>query len=495
VLLSQRLCYKYALITFLFFGLQGFASIGGALDVVFPDIPIPIPFTAGRAFHLNISIFWPLLGITGIIYYFFCQEAGREIYSLKLIEANFWLLVITILTILGSLLLGFNAGIEYLEALRPLKVGIALAIMILFYNILQTYVSSRVPRTQGTLVSILAGIFTLLLFFLPNLLQYSHPVAEELIKFWVVHLWEEMSLELIGTGVLAAFLVRLPGIQRNTIEKVIYLDISFMVLTGILATGHHYYWIGAGSYWIWVGGAFSAIQVVPTLLLLYSILKTVKIQYFYILGQRDKIVVAMIVSSMFYHIFGAGLLGFFMSIPVFNKYIHGTYITSAHSHLALFGVFGFLVLALSYHIFFSEISLDKRSYLLSWLGLGLLNGGLLIMAVALLVAGGLQSQLWYVAGLTVGETNQILFPWLLVRLAGGLLYMFGSSIFTYVILKKAWGNVSFLFPSLRTLQEQQYLQLENLHSDLQQLIVAENKTAELLCDIKALLDRYRKKQM
>ncbi len=492
MLLSQKLCYKYALTTFLFFGLQGIVSIGGALDTVFPDLPNPIPFTAGRSFHLNISIMWPLFGITGIIYYFFGREAGRELYSLKLIEANYWIFLVTIVAILGSLILGFNEGIEYLEAFRPLKIGIAASICILFYNLMKTYLASKVPKSRATLVSILAGCFTLIVFFLPNILRYSHPVAEEFLKFWVVHLWEEMSLELIGTGVLAAVVVTLPGMQRSTIENVIYLDIIVMVLTGILATGHHYYWAGGPFYWIWVGGAFSTIQVVPTLLLLYAIIKTVKLQYFFQLGQREKIVMAMIGSSMYYHIFGAGLLGFLMAIPAINKYIHGTYITSAHSHLAVFGVFGFLVLALCYYIFFSEIVLDKTSYWFSWIGLLLLNGGLLTMSVALLVAGGLQSHLWYVVGLTVGETNQAILPWLILRLAGGLTYTAGSSIFAYLIIKKTWNNFSLCFPSLKQLKQQRTIELQDLHSGFQQINTTGSNLEQILSQTKLLLDKYLK---
>ncbi len=492
MLLSQKLCYKYALITFMFFGIQGIVSTGGALDTVLPDFPNPVPFIAGRSFHLNISIMWPLFGITGIVYYFFGREAGREMYSLTLIEANFWVFLVTIVTILGSFMFGFNEGIEYLEAYRPLKVGIAVSICILFYNLIRTYLVAKVPKSRATLVSILAGSFTLIVFFLPNILRYAHPVAEEFIKFWVVHLWEEMSLELIGTGVLAAVVVTLPGIQRTTIENVIYLDIIVMVVTGILATGHHYYWAGGPFYWIWVGGAFSTIQVVPTLLLLYSIIKTVKLQYFFQLEHREKIAMAMIGCSMFYHIFGAGLLGFLMAIPAINKYIHGTYITSAHSHLSVFGVFGFLVLALSYYIFFSEIVLDKSSYWLSWAGLFLLNGGLLIMSVALLVAGGLQSHLWYVVGLTVGETNQAIFPWLLLRLAGGLTYTAGSSILTYIVIKKTWSNFSLCFPSLKQLEQQRKLELQDLHDGFQQISIAGNNLERVLCRTKVLLDKYFK---
>lgn len=491
MLLSQKLCYKYVVLTFIFFGLQGIVSTGGALDTAFPDLPNPVPFTAGRSFHLNISILWPLFGITGIVYYFFSREAGREMYSLKLIEANFWVFLVTIVTILGSLVLGFNEGIEYLEAWRPLKLGIAVSISLLFYNLIRTYLAAKVPKSRATLVSILAGSFTLIVFFLPNLLCYAHPVAEEFLKFWVVHLWEELSLELIGTGVLAAAVLNLPGMQRSVIENVIYLDITVMVLTGVLSTGHHYYWAGGPFYWIWIGGAFSTIQVVPALLLLYAIGKTVKLQYFFRLGQREKVVMVMIASSMFYHIFGAGLMGFLMAVPAVNKYIHGTYITSAHSHLAVFGVFGFLVLALGYYIFFSEIALDTQSYRLSLLGVFCLNAGLLVMSAALLVAGGLQSYLWYVAGLSVGETNQGIFPWLLLRLVGGLTYTTGSSLLTYIIIKKVWSNFALCFPSLAMLEQQRTITLQELHSGFQQVHTAGSKLEQVLRQTKLLLDKYR----
>jgi len=31
--------------------------------------------------------------------------------------------------------------------------------------------------------------------------------------------------------------------------------------------GHHYYWIGAPSYWLWFGRIFSAIEPLPILLI------------------------------------------------------------------------------------------------------------------------------------------------------------------------------------------------------------------------------------
>lgn len=445
MLSSQRLSYKYATVAILLFGVQGFVSNLGAIEIIFPDVPFPVPFPSGRAFHLNISIFWPLVGIIGGVFYFFSKEAEREIYSLKLANANFWLLCAGIAAIQGSVGLGLSEGREYLEALWPLKVAIALALVLLIYNLTRTYFASSVPRGRATLVSMLAGLFTLILFYAPVIPIYRHPTTDELMKFLVVHLWEEMSLELIGTGVLAAALIAVTGAKRSLIEGAVYLDLTFMAVTGILATGHHYYWIGVPPYWLWVGGLFSAAQVLPSILLFYTVFKTVKAGHFLNLGRRERLAAFFLGSSLVYHVFGAGLFGLFMAYPAINKYVHGTYLTSAHSHLALFGVFGFLVLAVCVYLLFSEMALSDRHYRLCLLAAAALNGGLLIMGLSLTAAGALQTYFWRVIGLSIGETNLLLKPYLIVRLAGGLVYFCGSSLLSFVVIKNVWANRQLLF--------------------------------------------------
>ena len=45
-------------------------------------------------------------------------------------------------------------------------------------------------------------------------------------------------------------------IDREIIEKWLYVIVGFTFLSGILGTGHHYYWIGTPKYWLAVGGIF-----------------------------------------------------------------------------------------------------------------------------------------------------------------------------------------------------------------------------------------------
>ncbi|MDD4600803.1 hypothetical protein SDC9_03870 [bioreactor metagenome] len=500
---SQKLCYKFAAATFVFFGIQGLVSLGGALEMVFLDVPSPIQYTAGRSFHLNISVLWILLGITGGVYYFFSQEAEREIYSTKLINISFWFLILTLIVILGSLLLGFNDGREYLEAAQPLKLAVLVGCLVLFYNLVRTYMSCSVPKTRGTLVGIISGCLSLIVFYLPNILSYAHPTIEEIFKFWYIHLWEEMSMELIGAGLMSALLIAATGVKRQTLEKIIYLDMMLIAGAGILATGHHYYWIGVPSIWLWIGGIFSAIQAVPVLLLLLSVIKTMNTEYFSRLLPREKITMALVASSVFYHIFGASMLGLIMSYPNINRYTHGTYIVSAHSHLALFGVFGFLVLAICFYIFFTGFQLKHRDYLLCWLAVAVLNSGLIIMSLALLVAGWLQAYLLGLEGLSITEVNALIRPYLIIRVLGGFVFSLGSSVLAWVIVKNAWHyrEVFFAAGSQTNNREVQKLnclrlkmrEMTSKNKEIEKLLYKVKSQRELLAGIRKLF-RQKKKE-
>lgn len=491
--LSQHLSVKYALVAYLLFTIQGIVAIGGAAALLLPDLAVPISYVSGRAFHLNLSIYWPLLGMIGAVYFFFSEEAALEVSSCKLINVNFWLLVGTISFTLGTLLLGYTEGREYLEALWPFKIATAISTIILSVNLLRTYQKITVPKSRATLVSMLAGSLSLIIFYIPNIISYSHPTVDEIAKFLVVHIWEEMSLELIGTGVLAALLIKVTGAKRQAIEAAVYLDITFMALAGIMATAHHYYWIGVPAFWLWVGGLFSAMQVIPVMILIYTTIKTANIKDFLLLSNRDKITIALIGSSVFYHIFGAGFLGFFMAYPPINRYVHGTYITSAHAHFALFGVFGFLVLAVCFYMLFNESVLNKKHYQWCWLAVGALNAGLMIMGISLLLAGGLQCYFWRVIGLSIGETNQLLKPYLLFRTIGAIIYTMGSLTLSFIVFKNAWPRLRFYFRSNKINAVIHYHQLYRIQELLNCLVKKEREAEQLLDKIKNIFEQLTKR--
>ncbi|MDI7059314.1 cbb3-type cytochrome c oxidase subunit I, partial [Pseudomonas aeruginosa] len=76
-------------------------------------------------------------------------------------------------------------------------------------------------------------------------------------------LWVEGVWELIMGAILAFVLVKITGVDREVIEKWLYVIIAMALISGIIGTGHHYFWIGVPGYWLWPGPVFSAPEPPP----------------------------------------------------------------------------------------------------------------------------------------------------------------------------------------------------------------------------------------
>ncbi len=424
---SQQVAISYSLSPFIFLALQSLLAGLASTEFIFPNLPTPITFQSGRAMHLNLSILWPLLGMIGAVYYFLIQEAQSELYRPSWAKLLFWWFLLVISADLVVLALGFTEGREYLEALWFFDLALIIGTILYTYNLLRTALKNKSSFRRPTVLSMLVGSFSLVIFFAPNIIPNANLVIDETMRFWVVHLWEELSFELTGTAIIAALLLSLSDQGRRKIEQIVFLELAFVVLSGFLATAHHYYWIGLPRYWLWIGGIFSTLQVLPILLLAYTAYQeTFKLKSLGGLRKQDLVALGLIFSSIFYHLIGAGALGFFMAIPRVNLYVHGTLLTSSHSHLALFGVHGFLVLGAAYYILTRSLELPMKEVKNGLLAVALLNIGLLIMGGSLFMAGVAEAYLWRVTGLDFVRVQSIIRPYYITRAAGGAIFAIGA---------------------------------------------------------------------
>src|SRR5690606_41126627 len=102
----------------------------------------------------------------------------------------------------------------------------------------------------------------------------------------------------------------------------------------ILGTGHHYFFIGASSYWQWIRSIFSAIEPLPFFLMVLFA--------FRMLRQRrrehpNKAAVTWALGCTIMAFLGAGVGGFLHTLPPVNYYTQGTQLTAAAGQLAFFG--------------------------------------------------------------------------------------------------------------------------------------------------------------
>jgi nitric oxide reductase subunit B len=187
------------------------------------------------------------------------------------------------------------------------------------------------------------GLLAAALLYLPGMIPTQNQTHDSYWRWWVVHLWVEGVWELIMGGILSFLLIKLTGVDREVIEKWLYVIVGLTFLSGILGTGHHYYFIGTPAYWKWIGGFFSALEPLAFLgMAIYAVTMARK-------GGRkhpNRVATLWTVGCSIMSFVGAGFLGFAHTLPQVNLYTHGTLVTAMHGHMAFWGAYAMLVLAI-----------------------------------------------------------------------------------------------------------------------------------------------------
>ena len=319
-------------------------------DFLFPEIP----FNVARMVHTNLLIVWLLFGFMGAAYYLVPEEAERDLHSPKLALAMFWIfLVAGALTILGYLLVPYSGlaqmtgndllptmGREFLEQPTITKIGIVVVALAFLFNIGMTVLKGR--KTAISLV-LLLGLIGLAVFFLFSFYNPDNLVKDKFYWWWVVHLWVEGVWELILGSILAFVLIKTTGVDREVIEKWLYIIIAMTLITGIIGTGHHYYWIGTPEYWQWWGSIFSAMEPIPFFMMTVFAFNMVNRRR---RNHPNKAAVLWALGTAVMAFLGAGVWGFLHTLAPVNYYTHGTQITAAHGHMAFYGAYVMIVLTM-----------------------------------------------------------------------------------------------------------------------------------------------------
>jgi len=399
---SQKVAYWFFALSMLLLTLQiiygfimGFAHMG------FDGLHSVIPFNTARAVHTNLLVVWLLSGFMGAAYYIIPEEAEHELVNVKL--AYIQLITLAVVGVVAIVGYHFNywEGRKFLEIPRPLDFLVVVNVLTFLGLILVTLFKGK-KRTTTSLVLSMGLLFAALLY-LPGMIWFDNQTMDSFFRWWVVHLWVEGVWELIMGGILAFLLIKITGVDREVIEKWLYVIVGLTFISGVLGTGHHYYYIGVGKVWLIVGGIFSALEPLAFLgMALFAI-------SMYRKGEKkhpNKIALSWTLGTAIVSFVGAGLLGLAHTLPQVNLYTHGTLVTAMHGHLAFWGAYGMIVLAI---ISYSLPNLTGRKLFDTTTGLlafWLSNIGMLGMTVALGVAGVAQVYLERMVGLEFGDVQK-----------------------------------------------------------------------------------------
>ena len=340
------------------YGVEGTALYG---------IPIArwFPYSLSRTWHVQLGLFWIATAwlATGL-----CLApliAGREPrwqrFGVNLLFAA--LLVVVAGSMVGqamainqllSLRLNFwfgHQGFEYLDLGRLwqvlLFVGLLLWLVLMLRAMGPALRQASGVNRQLLLIFVLSAA-AIALFYGAGFLwgRDTNLAIAEYWRWWVVHLWVEGFFEVFAVAIVAFAFSRLNLVRvRSATMAVLFTTILYLA-GGVLGTFHHLYFSGTTPAIIAVGGTFSALEIVPLVMIGYEAYDNWKLVRLTSWTHHYKWPVYFLVAVAFWNLVGAGLFGFLINPPIALYYMQGLNTTAVHAHAALFGVYGMLGIAL-----------------------------------------------------------------------------------------------------------------------------------------------------
>jgi nitric oxide reductase subunit B len=264
----------------------------------------------------------------------------------------------------------------------------------------------------------------------------THLTVMEYWRWWVVHLWVEGFFEVFATAALALIFARLGLLKPGHAGAAVIGSSAMFLFAGIPGTFHHLYFSGTPTSIMAVGASFSAMEVIPLVLIGFEAYQTSRMQRAAQWMQRYRWPVIFFVGVAFWNLVGAGVFGFLINPPIALYYVQGLNTTPVHAHTALFGVYGLLALGLMLVV---ARLLTAGAWKDAWLGRAFwaMNIGLALMVcLSLLPIGLLQAYasvetgLWYARSADFLQQPLITnLRWL--RLIGDTVFLAGVGCFAW----------------------------------------------------------------
>jgi nitric oxide reductase subunit B len=199
--------------------------------------------------------------------------------------------------------------------------------------------------------------------------------------------------EVFATVVIAFFFVKLELIKGEFAAQAALLSATIYLAGGIIGTLHHLYFSGTPTVALAWGSVFSALEVVPLVMVAFAAWEDVKLSRATTWVSNYRWPISFFIAVAFWNMVGAGLFGFMINPPIALYYMQGLNTTPVHGHAALFGVYGMLGIGLMLFALKAmnpEKVWNERLLKFSFWSM---NGGLLAMILLSLLPVGLM-QTW-----------------------------------------------------------------------------------------------------
>jgi len=440
------------------YGVEGNGFYGLRLDLF-------IPYALSRTWHVQLAIFWIATSWLATGLYIAPAVSGYE-PKFQRFGVNF-LFIALLIIVVGSFIgqwfgimqkLGFiqnfwfgHQGYEYVDLGRFwqifLLIGLFLWLLLMTRALLPAFRQNA--DNKHLLAMFLISSVAIAAFYGAGLMwgRQTHLSIAEYWRWWVVHLWVEGFFEVFATVVAAFLFTRMGLLKIKTATSGVLFSTIVFLTGGIIGTFHHLYFSGTPTAVLALGASFSALEVVPLVLMGFEAYHNLKISKATKWIQAYKWPIYCFISVSFWNLVGAGIFGFLINPPIALYYMQGLNTTPVHGHTALFGVYGMLGIGLMLFV------LKGLSARFAWkdrvikFAFWSINIGLLLMVLLSLLPVGLAQTLasvkygiWYARSAEfMQDSTMVTFRWM--RAIGDTVFALGIVALGWFIvgLKTGWS--------------------------------------------------------
>lgn len=427
-----------------------------AAQLVWPELNLGLPWTSFgrlRPLHTNAVIF-AFGGCTlfATSYFVVQRTSQTSLFMPKLAAFTFWGWQLVIVAAAISLPLGYTQGKEYAELEWPIDLLIAVvwvSYAIVFFGtiaqrkIKHIYVANWFFGAFILAVALLHIVNSVAIpvGFMKSYSAYAG-VQDAMVQWWYGH-------NAVGFFLTAGFLGIMYYFVPKQAERPVYsyslsiVHFWALIFTYMWAGPHHLHYTALPDWAQSLGMVFSLILLAPSWGGMINGMMTMSGAWHKL--RTDPILRFMIVSLSFYGM--STFEGPMMAIKTVNSLSHYTDWTIGHVHSGALGWVGLVSMGALYHLIPRLFGKEKmHSIKAIELHFWLATAGIVLYIAALWIAGVMEGLMWRAVNAdgtltyTFVESVKAKYPYYLIRLLGGALYLGGMLTMLWNVLKTASGG-------------------------------------------------------
>lgn len=430
---SAQLASKFLKFALLLLAVGIFFGLIAALQYVIPGfLKYSLSFEKIRPLHVSSLVFWIIMAAMGAVLTYTQQYNRTSIKSYFLLQVQFYLFIITSISILVSYFFSVFGGREYWEFHPLFAIPIATAWLLFIYNFYKTQksFSAQPVYVWMWLTGLIFFLFTFIESYLWVFPYFRNNIINDMTIQWksygsMVGAW---NMLIYGSSIF--LMEKISGSTTYSFAKIAFALYFISLFNLMFNWGHHIYTLPTHAYVKHISYIVSMTELYIIGRIIWNWKSSVSDarKHYHILAYR------FIMYADVWVFLNLGL-AILMSIPSINLYTHGTHITVAHTMGATIGINTMLLLAFAVDILLMKA--NEQSKKLIHRGALILNISLFVFWLSLIFAG-IHKSIWQMQNEQTAYSVMMknLSPYFISFTIAGFSMAIGFSMILYKLFKR-----------------------------------------------------------